>query len=217
MSEELNWFLKEVERFKVNILRYEQYDLYIGQNFVEKDKSKAKPYIIDDYYVFQFQYDGSMPLYDQKDRHYQSIIKDYYAQATYNMYNFGTVDMKFEKAVMIIQHFFPDRVIRDLDNRNRKYLIDAIRHTGLIKNDDFQHLSIFEEGIITDEEPYVNVFLLEEKNFADFIKYKKDLGTGRQKDLSAIATATMEEINADYEQKMAKKKRALDALDDSLF
>jgi len=45
---------------------------------------------------------GQWLLYDPKDKYYQFMIKDYYAQRTVNTYDFAEINTEFEKAVIII-------------------------------------------------------------------------------------------------------------------
>ncbi|GLY12709.1 hypothetical protein [Pseudobacillus badius] len=167
--------LKRLEALRACLLRESAYiesDQAIKAGKFRPNEGRD-PIYINGYPVFQFCYRGEIPLYDKEDPKYTATVRDYYLQATYNSYDFSNMPVRFEKAVMIIQHFFTNRSRRDLDNRNRKYLIDAIRHTGLIKDDDFNVLSILEEGFCTEEEPCVKVFLLEKRNFQDFLLHKE--------------------------------------------
>lgn len=173
--------LKKLEALRVSLLneivQQERIELLSNYAYVEK---QLQPRIVNSYPVFQFCYRGSMPVYEQGNKDYQFDVRNFYFASTLNMYDFKNIDFKFDQATIIIQHYFADSVIRDLDNRNRKYVIDAIRHSGLIADDHYKQLSIFEEGFYIEKNdyvnsPYLNVFLLETKNVPDFFSYKAEL------------------------------------------
>jgi hypothetical protein len=44
--------------------------------------AKVKPMIVDDYPIFQFSYEGALPLYKEEDRDYLAMIRYYYYRAT---------------------------------------------------------------------------------------------------------------------------------------
>ncbi len=169
--------LKNLELLRVSLMSdLNEPEMQSYARIQRDSKQFYQPIMVNGYPVFQFRYDGAMPLYDEKDKKYTALVRNYYFQVTLNMYEFPKIDIRFEKAVLIIQHVFSNAIIRDLDNRNRKYLIDAIRHTGLIDDDNFMHLSIVEEGFIKKEcSPYVNAFLLGENNLLDFLSHKDEL------------------------------------------
>ena len=80
-----------------------------------------------------------LPLY-LRDKHYGNQIKDYYTQATIQAIMEAVAASQTETPVLssafiYICHFFEDLLIRDLDNRNRSAIINAIRYAGLIKDD----------------------------------------------------------------------------------
>lgn len=169
--------LHHLEWLRVSLLMDKVDKEMYSSKIIFKDTHQFyQPLVIDGYPVFQFRYEGAMPLYKETDRKYLALVREYYYQVTLSMYDFTEVNFQFKKAVLIIQHIFKNGIIRDLDNRNRKYLIDAIRHTGLIDDDNFKNLSILEEGFINKEcAPYVNVYLLEEQYLQQFFIHKNDL------------------------------------------
>ncbi|WP_176447355.1 hypothetical protein [Lentibacillus sp. CBA3610] len=167
--------LKSVEMFKEETMRrlYEEKPKDINNKEPSRNPlATATPRMVNGYPVFQFSYDGMLPLYKANDRDYAAMVRHYYQRITFESYNYADVQHQFGRAGLIIQHFFNDHVIRDLDNRNRKYVIDAIRYTGLVKDDNWQELSIIEEGQ-HDKGNHIQVYLVEEENKINFLSYLK--------------------------------------------
>lgn len=197
--------LECLEMLRINLYRdLVEAKTYPYQRVPIKHKNYFQPLAINGYPVFQFRYEGAMPLYDKENRELIQLVRDYYFQATLEMYELPEINIQFKKAVLIIQHIFPDKIIRDLDNRNRKFVIDAIRLTGLINDDNFMNLSIFEEGFVKENAiPYVNVFLLNKENFQDFLTYSKKLALEDFEGLENIMN--FEEFKELYQQQLAEK------------
>lgn len=197
--------LECLEMLRINLYRdLVEAKTYPYQRVPIKHKNYFQPLAINGYPVFQFRYEGAMPLYDKENRELIQLVRDYYFQATLEMYELPEINIQFKKAVLIIQHIFPDKIIRDLDNRNRKFVIDAIRLTGLINDDHFMNLSIFEEGYVKENAiPYVNVFLLNKENFQDFLTYSKKLALEDFEGLENIMN--FEEFKELYQQQLAEK------------
>src|SRR5690625_3015583 len=83
--------------------------------------ARFKPLIVDDYPVFQYSYEGVLPQYKENDHEYISMIRHYYYGATLDSYDYSKMELPvIEKGVMIFVHYFKNKLIRDLDNRNRK-------------------------------------------------------------------------------------------------
>ncbi|ALX47714.1 hypothetical protein [Lentibacillus amyloliquefaciens] len=165
--------LKSVEMFKEETMRRLYEEKLEDMNEAgpgSNPLAKATPLMVNGYPVFQFSYDGMLPLYKEDDRDYAAMVRNYYQRITFESYNYTDVNNRFGRAVIIIQHYFNDNVIRDLDNRNRKYIIDAIRHTGLVKDDNWKELSIIEEGLV-DKQNHIQVYLLADENKINFLRY----------------------------------------------
>ncbi|MEJ9282362.1 hypothetical protein [Ureibacillus thermosphaericus] len=141
--------LRNLERIRTSLYLEQVVQVELPKNMLNRPIEQfAQPIMVNGYPVIQFRYESAMPLYSEKDKEYTALVRDYYFQVTSDMYNYPELNISFDKATLIIQHVFPDRIIRDLDNRNRKYLIDAIKFTELIDDDNFQKLSIYEEGFV---------------------------------------------------------------------
>ncbi|MFD1362744.1 hypothetical protein [Lentibacillus salinarum] len=131
----------------------------------------GKPILVNGYPVFRFSYQGMLPPYE-KENTYKTRIRDYYLRATLDAYDWKKVDIQFEKAGLLIAHYFKSKMVRDLDNRNRKYLQDGLRATGLIKDDSWRDLSCLEMGF-PSENNHVQMYVMDDKNFPDFHAYMK--------------------------------------------
>jgi hypothetical protein len=81
------------------------------------------------------------------------------------------MDIIEQRCCVLIIHYFKDRMVRDLDNRNRKFLLDAIRQTGLIRDDSWRDLAIMEEGFHDPRGDHVQMYVLARENFANFLVY----------------------------------------------
>lgn len=124
--------------------------------------------------MIQLTYEGLLPLYST-DRKYNQEIRDYYIQSTIQGMEWGKTNIQYKLAFICFVHFFPDMKIRDLDNRSRKWILDALRRTRLVANDDWQNTIILEKGLMDQENPRVEVFVGESEfmhsilNFIDHL------------------------------------------------
>lgn len=92
--------------------------------------AQVKPLLINGYPVFQFSYDGMLPHNLQDDIEYKQMIQHYYYHATFNSYDFSQFDLPvFEKSSIVFVQYFENNIIRDLDNRYKKHIQDAIKMT----------------------------------------------------------------------------------------
>ncbi|MFS0815416.1 hypothetical protein ABC382_00410 [Lysinibacillus sp. 1P01SD] len=119
------------------------------------------------YTVTQFSFWGTLPIYQQS---YKQKVFEYYNDALDNAFDFESIRHSYGKSLLIIQHFMKASIIRDLDNLNRKYIIDSIRLTGIIKDDSWLDLSLYEEGK-KDRTPHIQVYLVEDKYKYTFLEY----------------------------------------------
>ncbi|MGE7920665.1 hypothetical protein ACQKM9_17270 [Viridibacillus sp. NPDC093762] len=129
---------------------------------------------------FKITYNGALPPYKAGDIDSIKQAKKYYFEATSNSFDFKTNFVKFNKAIIHIRHHFKNKIIRDLDNRNRKYIIDAIRYANLIDDDDWQHLSLHEDAVLNPVLNCVEVFVGAQENYIDLLKYLESIDTIRE-------------------------------------
>lgn len=94
--------------------------------------------------VYQLSYQGMLPLY-MKENSSKKQVRDYYIRATMEETIHHETPV-IDSAFIYICHFFQNSIIRDLDNRNRSVLINAIRYAGFIKDDSWKEVEIMESG-----------------------------------------------------------------------
>ncbi|MNW46797.1 hypothetical protein D3C74_241090 [compost metagenome] len=128
-------------------------------------------YTLGDYPVYQFSYQGMLPLY-LKDKKYKNQIKDYYTQATMEATAASQKEAPVLKSAFIyICHFFEDLMIRDLDNRNRSAIINAIRYAGFVKDDSWKEIETMESGFLdVSRKNHVQVFVTPSQNALKMIE-----------------------------------------------
>ncbi|MGG1880332.1 hypothetical protein ABDI30_22555 [Paenibacillus cisolokensis] len=132
-------------------------------------------YMLEDYPVYQLSYQGMLPLY-AKDKQYRSQVNNHYTQATME----ATVSLQkaipvLKSAFIYICHFFEDLLIRDLDNRNRSIIINAIRYAGFIKDDSWKEIEIMESGFLDiKRRNHVQVFITPSQNTLKMIEYVRE-------------------------------------------
>ncbi|WP_252502728.1 hypothetical protein [Sporosarcina sp. Marseille-Q4943] len=168
--------LKNIERMKVYLMS--RINAIGGnRNAIRRTTvypmAKVKPMLIDGYPVFQFSFEGALPLYKEDDRDYLAMIRHYYFRATIDAYDFSKIDFQFDKSVIIIAQHYENKLIRDLDNRNRKLIQDAIRHTGLIGDDSWWRVWNVDIGFLDPRGNHVQVYVVSQDNFAEFIEVLK--------------------------------------------
>lgn len=134
--------------------------------------AKVQPLIIEGYPVFQFGYEGLLPTHKEDDYEYLSLIRNYYFCATFDSYDFKKLKLPAMKEVVIIfVQYFKNKKIRDLDNRNKKYIQDAIRQTNLFGDDHWQNVWNIDIGFLDKERDHVQVYVVERKNVVSFMDY----------------------------------------------
>src|SRR5699024_4816017 len=97
------------------------------------------------------------------------IISDFYFHTTMSAYDFEEYEDFFDEAFIIYCQYFNDSVIRDLDNRNKKYIQDAIRYTRLIEDDTWKHVSNIDMGF-TDVFKHNQEYVVDKKKVVNFLQ-----------------------------------------------
>lgn len=134
--------------------------------------AKVKPLIINDYPVMHFAYDGALPIFDKTDPEYNIKVRHYYFLATFDSYNFDRLLLPvFTRATIIFVHYFDHMNLGDLDNRNTKYIQDAIKLTKIIKDDNWENVWTMNMGFYDEERSHVQVYVVEQQNTPEFLKY----------------------------------------------
>lgn len=128
----------------------------------------VEPLLVNGYEVFRFSYDGMLP-HEIEDAEYNKIISDFYFHTTMSAYDFEEYEDVFDEAFIIYCQYFNDSVIRDLDNRNKKFVQDAIRHTRLIEDDNWKHVSNISMGF-SDVFNHTQVYVVDKANVVNFME-----------------------------------------------
>ena len=163
--------------------------------------ASVEPMTVHGYPVFRFSYDGRLPSY-YGDFQYRAKVRDYYLAATLRAYDWSKIDLRFDRAAVFVAHYFKSIRTRDLDNRNRKYLIDALRRTLLIKDDSWHHLMWAERGFL-DRIDHVQMFVMEMDNFHDFVKLMNE----NPKEVVKYPELSMEEMLSQESEEKEREKQ----------
>jgi len=202
--------LKSIEELKVYIMseinKLGGNDVAIKRTTVYP-MAKVKPMLINGYPVFQFSYEGALPAYKENDRDYLALIRHYYNRATFDSYDFTKIDFKFSQSVIITAHYFNNMQIRDLDNRNRKLIQDAIRQTGLIRDDSWSRVWNVDVGFLDPKGNHVQVYVVSQDNFSNFISYLLD---EHWELLKVVEASRKETIIEEYKLEEMKKTEIVD-------
>ncbi|RKJ36966.1 hypothetical protein D7X33_37925 [Butyricicoccus sp. 1XD8-22] len=113
-----------------------------------------------------------MPTYKEDDQEYLSMIRRYYFRATLDSYDYSKLKLPAmsEVAIIFVQYFI-DNKIRDLDNRNKKYIQDAIRHTRLYGDDSWHNVWNLDMGFLDEEKDHIQVYVVERINLSSFVDF----------------------------------------------
>mgnify|MGYP001332348202 FL=1 len=174
MSKDYREAIKHLELARISLYKHLVQDLYAqghpDVHFSDRlPKCLVRRREINGYLVFQLSYDGIMPMYDD-DPKYQQEIRDYYIRATLRGYDWPANRQTFRNAAIMVVHYFNDLSIRDLDNRNRSVLINAIRYTGLVWDDNWKNVTYLEKGELDAEgRCHVQVYVMDAGNLSDFL------------------------------------------------
>jgi hypothetical protein len=110
---------------------------------------------------------------------YHNKIRDYYLRVTYvAVEEFMRKEKvrKFEHAFIYACHFFSNLSARDLDNRSRSFLINALRYAKVIPGDEWQKLTYMESGFLdVDKTNHVSFFVTDRKNGMKLAEYVEKL------------------------------------------
>lgn len=102
-------------------------------------------------------------------------INEFFVKKSFEHYDFNNPYFVFNRAVMIIIHCFSDFSKRDLDNNCYKPVIDGIRKTGIIPDDNWRNLSLMILGDIisgSDKQERIETYIVPHQFFKEFITSK---------------------------------------------
>ncbi|GGK22937.1 hypothetical protein GCM10010965_14760 [Caldalkalibacillus thermarum] len=148
-----------------------------------------------DYPVLLVEYPGMMPHYDEQ-MNIRNKVKRVYQHA-FNLANLHVPKKHvFDQVHVFILHYFKNRIIRDLDNRYTKFIIDNLRSGGYVHDDNWCYLSCTEIGLRGEKEK-VQMYVLEVSNSGDFFNnYLMELRN------RSLAIAETQENETTFEEHM---------------
>src|SRR5699024_5359402 len=117
-------------------------------------------------------------------KRYIKMMKDYYYMATLKSESAFDLGGQPEnpvqegKTAVIFAHFFKDTKTRDLDNRNKKYILDAIKRTGVLEDDSWRLVTLSDIALLDEGYNHLQVFVLPKKIYPAFYE---ELNKNRQK------------------------------------
>lgn len=157
-------FIEQTKHIKI--------EKYSEQAAIRNTFINNNPILMNDYQVLMFYFDSVLPSYKTKDKNYGQTVASYYNLAIARQLTTVTQNLQGEEFVIFIEQHFKDMQLRDLDNRNRKLLIDALRHNLVFKDDSYKYISIFEEAYNVRNQNEMIVYIVEKVNFHHFLKDK---------------------------------------------
>ncbi|CAI8942694.1 putative DUF4065 domain-containing protein [Brevibacillus sp. IT-7CA2] len=123
-----------------------------------------------DYYV-RFVIDGLLPMiYDRVDAKYHRKISDHYVGQIVKFVSKNQIKRKFSPAFVFIAQYFPDRKIRDLDNRAKSFIFNGLRYSLLTGDDNWQELSYMEKGFFDPGGTRTEVWVCNEQDMGRLIQ-----------------------------------------------
>lgn len=166
------------ELLRVNT--YEAYFKFLAWTHIEKI---APPVDFDDEItcevieedILKIEMKGFLPFIT-KEHKYQ--VKDYYRQLRDHYIprlNYAIQkrkpNVKFDNAFVLIIQYFPNLVIRDLDNQFKSFIFNSLRATQIIEGDSWQTLSYMEAGGLDKSNPRTNIYVCHKKKLHSVLNF----------------------------------------------
>ena len=138
------------------------------------------------------------------------MISDYYFQSTISPYDFEALKGIFHKVFIIYCHFFDNHDNKDIENRNKKYIQDAIRHTRVLSDDNWELVSNVDMGFL-DDYNHVDVFVVRDEKAVDLIeRLKEDIDSYKSFEPTIDKETFVKKYRyEDYIKKNASRKRVV--------
>ncbi|KGP77796.1 MULTISPECIES: hypothetical protein [Paenibacillus] len=127
--------------------------------------------------ILHFSFPGVLPHYQVEHREKREIrqhirnSKAFYSDATLALVERLPFRIKYDHALIYIIQFFPDFVIRDFDNRERKYVLDALRYASVIGDDNWRNISVCESGEYDSGNPHTEIFISSHQKAVEMFTY----------------------------------------------
>ncbi len=109
-------------------------------------------------------------LYNRVGTQYYKEMKDFWEGSIINALSEIGIQRIEEKVYIIIEICHHPGDEWDIDNHNVKFIIDAIRYAGIIKNDTYKNVSYYVCGKNTEDE-MTNIYITKQENFLNLLNY----------------------------------------------
>lgn len=161
---------------------------------------------------YYFIYDKNLHVLLRRKNYWKAIqtkledgtyLIEYLMNETWKQFDDSENFYVFDRAFMLIIHYFSDNRIRDVDNFVYKPIIDCIKKTRIIKDDDFKNLALTTVGQ-PDIKDCIEVYLIPFWYYGDFIQkefYNLTEPLMRDKHIMTIK---------EYEQQQQEKQKIID-------
>ena len=133
------------------------YSLFCQQRVFEMNWMQSRNGVSFPYYRFQFEGFSNQQLHfrsvQAKNGRRQgetSQLRAWFHEQVFKQWGNPASFFRFEHATLIIFHHFDTKQATDLDNYAYKIVIDAIKATNCIENDDYEHLSLHLKGLSSE-------------------------------------------------------------------
>lgn len=100
-----------------------------------------------------------------------TYLPQYIAQETTKQFNFNSDYATFERVMIVIVHWFSDRIPKDLDNYHYKPFIDEIRRLKIIEDDSWENVGLTNIGGYADHE-YIDLYVIPYQYYIEFLEMK---------------------------------------------
>jgi len=97
---------------------------------------------------------------EDKD-YYKKLDSFYQSELTKAIVN-AKVELKFNKAFVVINQFFPDLIIRDFDNQIKSFIFNALRYSKLIQDDSWRNITYLENGELDRGNPRTEIIVVDD-------------------------------------------------------
>lgn len=107
---------------------------------------------------------GILPVKTSRKSEVEKMEMQYWVSAIVSAYKRLDKKIKINNAICLILTYSPYKMKWDTDNRNFKYIIDGIRYTTIINDDDWCNLWLMLVGSVDERNPRTEIYISEAKN-----------------------------------------------------
>ena len=94
-----------------------------------------------------------------EDKDYYKKLDSFYQSELTKAIVKANLHKSFKKAFIVINHFFPDLVIRDFDNQIKSFIFNALRYSKLIQDDSWRNITYLENGELDRSNPRTEIIV----------------------------------------------------------